>query len=84
MIPEGILKSSPLGGFEKHSVESYLHEQIENLNQLEAQAGMPLTNYDDSMLKKVRFGSGYGKESVLTYITMIQQQILMLETIIKN
>ena len=84
MIPEGILKTAPFGGFEKRSVESYLHGEIEKLNRLEIQAGVPLTKYDDSVLKKVRFGSGYDKNSVLTYLTMINQQIVMLESMLKN
>ena len=84
MIPEGCIRKTLFGGFEKTSAEAYLQGQIEKLNQLEAQAGMPLTKYDDSMLKKAKRHSGYDKNSVLLYAAMIQQQILMLENIIKN
>ncbi|MBR0484844.1 MAG: hypothetical protein IJJ69_08740 [Oscillospiraceae bacterium] len=84
MIPEGYIKNTLLGGFEKHSAEAYLQQILDRLNQLESQAGFPLTKFDKLALKKAKIGSGYDKKSVLTYILQLQEEILMLEDTIKN
>ena len=84
MSSNGILKSALLGGFDKNSAESCVHQILDRLNQLELQTGFPLTKFDELAFKKSTFGSGYTKESVLTYIDQLQEKILMLETTIKN
>jgi len=84
MIPDGMLKSALFGGFEKTSVEDYLQKQLDILNQLELQAGLPLTQLQPALLQKTRIGSGYDKQSVLEYITALQQNIITLEEKLKK
>ena len=83
-MQDAVLKSTLFGGFEKNSVETALTQLIAKLNALEAQAGVPLTKFDASMLKKTKIGSGYAKESVLLYTDMLSQQIFQLEVILKK
>ena len=85
MIPDVSLKTSLLGGgFEKKSAEECFQKLIAHLNNLESDAGFPLTKFDSAMLKKTAFGQGYEKTSVLTYIDSLNQRILELEEIIKK
>ncbi len=83
MASSGVLKQALFGGFDKKSVDGYLQKQLAYLNKLETQAGQPLTTLQPQLLKKTRIGSGYDKESVLTYVETIQQKIIMLEENLK-
>ncbi len=75
MFPNAVMKSALLGGFEKHSAEAALNQMIASLNQLEFQLGLPQTEFDSTALRKARFGSGYDKNSVLSYLDTLMTRM---------